>query len=140
MLGYSQLDSIHVIFINEAKYKKNVHGCHIMSVRQTNQYLKDKRESFTLQFTPCQFRSHIPSVMPKKSSIRVLSGSTVYFTKGGTAITNVIAQFKMVLYFSHTFQNSQHTQMKLFNFAIYYDILSFKLIKENIYKNCAFYN
>ncbi|KAK9298281.1 hypothetical protein QLX08_008299 [Tetragonisca angustula] len=52
-----------------------------MFVRQTNQYLKDKRKSFTLQFTPCQFRSHIPSVMPRKSSIRVLSGIDDAFHK-----------------------------------------------------------
>lgn len=81
MLGYSQLDRIQVIFVNEAKYQRNVHRCHIMFVRQTNQYLKDKRKSFTLQFTPCQFRSHIPSVMPRKSSIRVLSGIDDAFHK-----------------------------------------------------------
>lgn len=51
MLGYLQLDRIHVIFVNEIEYQKNVHRCHITSVLQTNQYLKDKRESFTLVYS-----------------------------------------------------------------------------------------
>lgn len=119
MLGYLQLVRIHVIFVNEAKYEKNVHRCHITFVRQTNQYLKDKRKSFTLQFTPCRFRSHIPSVMLRKTSIRVLSGIDDAFHKrrncGHQCGCTIRNGFMYVV--SHTFSNGQHSQIKynLFN-------------------------
>lgn len=117
MLGYSQLDRIHVIFVNEAKYQRNVHRCHIMFVRQTNQYLKDKRKSFTLQFTPCQFRSHIPSVMPRKSSIRVLSRIDDAFHKRRNCSHQCGCTIRNDLYVvSHTFSNDQHSQIK-YNFS-----------------------
>ncbi|XP_076764585.1 uncharacterized protein LOC143431602 [Xylocopa sonorina] len=121
MLGYLQLDRIHVIFVNEADYRRDVHRCHITSVQQTNQYLKDKREFFTLQFSPCQFRSRIPSVMPGKSSIRVLSGADDAFHKRrncshqcGCTIRNGFMYAHSV---SHSFSNGQHAQIKFCSFT-----------------------